>query len=174
MGLPYLKARLGRFSQKTRETLKLVLFAVDAAGLLFKLAYIYHRTAAFSLPMRLGGMQYVRSAAQTGASLMPLESWVGTGLFLVRFADWWRTQSGLDQPAGRAPAIPPPPAAGGGPKKGRCALCQLEIVGPVATPAGRVYCSACILAHLAAHGNRCPVTDDVLEPASDLLAVYLE
>lgn len=136
-----------------------------------RLAYIYGRSDSYSLPMLLARIGYARSGTE-GDSLMPLESWLGTGMFALRFLEWWRTGSGLAS-ASAAPSLYSPPAPPKAPCPtgvpfNHCPVCRAEVKEPMATPAGIVYCAACIR-----HEDACPVTGEPI--TKDLLtALYLE
>jgi len=110
LGIPWLKSNLHRIYPKYQKLVKQIILLIDGLSILCKLGYIYGPTDAFSLPMLLGRIAYVRTndGASTTAGLMPFQSWLGTGLFAVRFLDWWRTQSGLNESS--PPTYIPPPA----------------------------------------------------------------
>lgn len=177
IGIPYLKSVLEKYEgipQEKRDALKKALLAHDMINLACRLAYIYNRTNSYSLLMFLGRMQYTRSGKSQ--SLMPFESWIGTSLFLIRFVDWWKTQSGLDQPVTYAALVPPAPKPSRdqiGHLRGSCGICLGEIVEPVSTPSGIVYCSRCLSTYRLLHAGQCPLTNAVLLD-SDITPIFLE
>lgn len=177
VGIPYLKSALEKFEDITEEKLvilKKALLAHDMIGLACRLTYIYNRTNSYTLFMFLGRMQYTRSGQSQ--SLMPFESWIGTSLFLIRFVDWWKTQSGLDQPVSNAALVPPAPKPSRdqvGHLRGSCGICLGEIVEPVSTPSGIAYCSRCLSTYRLLHADECPLTHEVLLD-SDITPIFLE
>lgn len=177
VGVPCLKSILENcktFSAKQKTALKKALLAHELAGLACRLAYLYNKTNSYSLSMFIGKMQYTR--AGLSQSLMPFESWMGTGLFLVRFVDWWKTQSGLDQPQSYAVVLPPAPKPTQSQSRhtcGACAFCIGELHEPVSTPAGLVYCARCLSTYRLLHDGKCPSTHVVLLD-SDIVPLFLE
>lgn len=155
--------------------MKKLLLLIDGISMVCKLSYVYGRTDSFTALMFLGRIKYVRNSSKEGVlSLMPFQSWLGTGMFAVRFVDWWNAQPGLNQPStSELEYIPPtPPKTRAGVSMGRCAICIKELVEPVSTPAGFVFCAACLKDHLA-QSSTCPVTGEPLIQA-DIVPVFLD
>jgi hypothetical protein len=177
VGVPYLKYVLdnyGNLPGKEKPVLKKVLLFHDLFGLACRLAYIYSKTNSYSLLMFIGRLQYTRSGESQ--SLMPFEGWMGTGLFLVRFVDWWKTQSGLDQPKSYAVVVPPAPKPTRDQSRhshGVCGICIGELHEPVSTRSGIVYCARCLSTYRLLHDGMCPLTHAVLLD-SDITPIFLE
>lgn len=169
----YLKDKLETYPEAKKRQLKIGLMIIEGLSAVFRLGYIYGKTDFWSFFMWISGQKYTKPERSRAASLMPMESWLGTGLFLIRFVEWWNTQSGLNDSAptdGDAATIPPPPVYAGASKKGKCCLCKGWLHEPLmSVPSGMAFCSVCILAHVQ-DGKPCPVTGDPLT-AEDLLPI---
>jgi hypothetical protein len=121
--------------------------AYDAVNTLLKLSYLYKKSVAYSFPMWIGRMSYRRRSSKEGSSLVPFESFLGTGLFMARFISWWKEQPAFVESVNIEDIPPPPPSGSKGLTPGCCPECKQTIFNPVCNEAGEVYCKACIGNH---------------------------
>lgn len=173
--MPWIREQLKAIPEghKHHRNARNTLLVLQGLDLICRLSYIYGRSNSYSLLMLLARIKYVRNGQQAD-SLMPLESWLGTGVFALRFFEWWRTGSGLSAGLAEAPVNvycpPAPPDSAQMPDVpfNHCPKCTAEVNEPMATPSGIVYCAACIKNEI-----RCVVTGEAVSK-DRLTALYLE
>ncbi len=139
--------------------MKRALLVMDILNGIFKIGYLWNKTNSYSVLMWLFGISYVKNQ-NLSSSLMPFQSWMGTSLFLIRFVDWNKTQSGMEV-SSSSDVVPPP--EGSSLKIGVCALCNNPLNEPVSVPSGIAYCTSCLLSYRTLNENKCPFTGTILE-----------
>jgi hypothetical protein len=175
VGIPWIREQLKAIPEghKHHRNARNTLLLLQGLDLICRLSYIYGRSDSYSLLMLLARIKYARNGLQAD-SLMPLESWLGTGVFGLRFFEWWRTGSGLsagvsDPPAALySPPSPPDPPKRAEVPFNHCPKCKDGVKEPMATSSGIVYCATCIRGE-----GHCLVTGEALGKDS-LTALYLE
>lgn len=121
--------------------IKLAFGLYEGMNVLCKLRYLYGLGDSFGVLPWAFGIRYQRNP--TSVSMVPFESWVGTGLFLLRFVTWWKEQQG-DHESAVLPDTLPVPAKSDLEAGGKCAKCAKPFHQPVCTQEGIVYCKQCL------------------------------